>query len=523
MQIIVPMSGYGRRFLSSGYTQPKYMLDVGYGKSVIESLVNTFPKGSDILFILNTNDYQNTSIVSALQALAPYAKVVQIEPHSDGPVKTLLDASVHIKPDQEVIVSYCDFVPVWDCQKMLANARNLSADCSVATYRGYHPHHKKDSDRYGYCRTIDNSMTMVEYREKDCFTQTPQQENASCGLYYFKNGSLLLEYSSLVLSSKKRINGEMYISMVAMEMIDNKLNVIVDDILYMLQLGTPKDYETVRYIITSITSLLHSASKQLDLVRGLPCVLPMAGRGSRFTDLGITTPKQFLPIFNTIACSLSLANLPISEIHIGVLPKHLTAANKLFPDASSLTVINQVLNGQALTCKEILMRTNIQGPFIITPCDSAISFNNNQLNNHLETSDWDILVMTCKPNPATSGNENSYSWVFYDSECNVKDVLCKQYPPSEYINKFMYGHIDGTFFFRSPSLYFDLISDLIKQGRQSHLSEYYVDELVKIAVEQGAKVFSVETSAYICFGTPDDYHQLCYYYNSLAALGALTK
>ena len=63
MQIVIPMSGQGRRFKVAGYKTPKYMLDCGNGLSVIENLVKTFPSDSQFLFILNTIDFADELIV----------------------------------------------------------------------------------------------------------------------------------------------------------------------------------------------------------------------------------------------------------------------------------------------------------------------------------------------------------------------------------------------------------------------------------------------------------------------------
>jgi dTDP-glucose pyrophosphorylase len=523
MQIIIPMSGYGRRFKASGYSQPKYMLEILNGQSIIEKLIATFPKDSNVLFILNSIDYGKQEIVSKLRSLSSRSSVVSIKPHSEGPVRTLLEASGYINLDQEVIVSYCDYVPAWDYCKTTANARNASADCCVATYRGYHPHHKDDGDRYGYCRTYQDTMKILDYQEKLCFTNSPQQENASCGLYYFKNGNLLLEYSKLLASTQKRVNGEMYVSMVAMEMISAGKNVIVDDIMYMLQLGTPRDYESVRYNIDIILKLLNEGQVSFKPSRGLPCILPMAGRGSRFAKHGITTPKQFLPLFNSITSVLSLANLPISEIHLGILSNHEDEVSRLFPGSSSITIIDDIMNGQALTCRAMLASACIKGPFMITPCDSALIVDSSKISSLLEDSTWDIVVITCGENPATLDSEDSYSWVLYDTENVVQNIFCKQFPNINQKQDLSCGHIDGTFVFRSTHLYNTLMRELLARGPQEHLSEYYVDDLVRIAVSNGVRVLNLAAESYVCFGTPSDYDQLCYYYNSLVSLGAITK
>ena len=52
MQIIIPMSGVGQRFLDAGYKTPKPLIKVD-GKTIIEHVCNLFPKESNYIFICN--------------------------------------------------------------------------------------------------------------------------------------------------------------------------------------------------------------------------------------------------------------------------------------------------------------------------------------------------------------------------------------------------------------------------------------------------------------------------------------
>ena len=52
MQIIIPMSGHGKRFLNSGYKIPKPLIKVD-NRPIITHVIDLFPKETDLIFICN--------------------------------------------------------------------------------------------------------------------------------------------------------------------------------------------------------------------------------------------------------------------------------------------------------------------------------------------------------------------------------------------------------------------------------------------------------------------------------------
>ena len=51
-QIIIPMSGIGKRFLEAGYKRPKSLINVE-GKPVISHVIDMFPGEKNFIFICN--------------------------------------------------------------------------------------------------------------------------------------------------------------------------------------------------------------------------------------------------------------------------------------------------------------------------------------------------------------------------------------------------------------------------------------------------------------------------------------
>ena len=51
MKVIISMSGLSSRFAAAGYNIPKFMIEVD-GKTVIQHIVELYPKDSDFLFLV---------------------------------------------------------------------------------------------------------------------------------------------------------------------------------------------------------------------------------------------------------------------------------------------------------------------------------------------------------------------------------------------------------------------------------------------------------------------------------------
>src|SRR3989304_6825745 len=102
MQIVIPMSGIGKRFLDAGYKDPKPLIKVDE-KPIIEHVVNLFPGEQNFIFICNNEHLRNTDMQKILQSIAPKGKIVAIFPHKKGPVYATSYVFDLLNDDEEVI------------------------------------------------------------------------------------------------------------------------------------------------------------------------------------------------------------------------------------------------------------------------------------------------------------------------------------------------------------------------------------------------------------------------------------
>ena len=65
MKVVIPMSGMSRRFMDAGYNVPKYLLEID-GKTVIEHIIDLYPKDSEFVCILNRKHHDETDVACLL-------------------------------------------------------------------------------------------------------------------------------------------------------------------------------------------------------------------------------------------------------------------------------------------------------------------------------------------------------------------------------------------------------------------------------------------------------------------------
>jgi len=491
VQIVVPMTGLGKRFVDAGYTDPKPLIDVD-GHPMIYHVLRLFPGETNVLAIVNEN---HTQMRDRLITMCPTIDVVQQPYRGLGPVDTLLQAAKYIEDDEEVIVSYCDYGTVWNYDDFLREVRTTKADGAIVCYRGFHPHHL-GKDCYAYVRETDKWA--LEVREKTPFTANKMNEYASNGTYYFRSGRLLKQYCWALVDSGQTVNGEYYVSMVYNHMIRDGLRIRVTEIEKMLQWGTPADlqiYQQWRDCFTRPPQLVFRTP-------GIT-VLPMAGRGSRFSMEGYTTPKPFLPIHGSPMFLEALACLPITdETRIVTLKEH-----PQLPSHSAIEYrIPDVTDGQATTCMVALHDVSDSTPITITACDNGALYDASKLKHLMDDPTIDAIVWSFHNNPTSKLYPHMYAWLDVDESMVLKDVSIKK----AFADRPNVHAIIGTMFFRRAGDFKAGYEYIVKHDIRTN-REFYVDNLLKPLVDMGKKVVVFPVDHYLCWGTPNDYKTYTYW------------
>ncbi|ASF38497.1 hypothetical protein CEH05_04930 [Halobacillus halophilus] len=501
MKIVIPMSGRGSRFLDAGYTHPKPLIEVD-GFPMIEQVVNMFPGESDFIFICSNDHLESTNMEEILVRIAPKGKIVGIDPHKKGPVYAVSRAFDYINDDDEVIVNYCDFSCYWNYVEFLKDVRSSHSDGAIAAYKGFHPH-MLGTTNYAFMR--EENQWMLEIKEKEPFTNNRMNEYASSGTYYFKTGSMVKKYFEELMNKGIDLKGEYYVSLVYNLMKSDGLKIRIFEIDHMLQWGTPQDLEEYLQWSHYFKEIINRGNSK-DLLYDMTTMIPLSGRGKRFSEKGYRLPKPLISVSGKPMVLQSHDHLPQSAHQIFIcLEEHLNQYHleeeikRSYPKADIMR-LSQVTEGQAVTCEWALEQLDLERPLLISACDNGVLWNEEKFQDMLLDESVDAIIWSFRNHPSSNAHPEMYGWANTNTNSEVTSVSVKK-PISH--NPENDHAIVGTFYFRKARDYKESVKRIKAKNIRVN-GEFYVDSSINELIAMNLKVKVFEVDHYICWGTPND-------------------
>lgn len=259
MQIIIPMTGYGSRFVAAGYKELKPFIPV-LGKPIIEWIVKRmYPNETNFVFVCRQEHLDNIpGMKEQLMQLCPTAKIAAIQDWvKKGPVYDVLRASDMIDDQEPCIINYCDFYMSWNWEQFKADVAKRGCDGCIPCYSGFHPHLMIEKNVYASCK-VDENDNLLEIREKYSFEKDKTKTRHSPGCYYFRTGAILKQYCQKLVDNGVTLNGEFYASLPYNFMVEDGCEVWVPvNVDYFCQWGTPEDMAEFNYWIATVKNSLH--------------------------------------------------------------------------------------------------------------------------------------------------------------------------------------------------------------------------------------------------------------------------
>lgn len=242
-------------------------------------------------------------------------------------------------------------------------------------------------------------------------------------------------------------------------------------------------------------------------------LIPMAGDGQRFRDVGYKVSKAILPIIYRktgelcpmVVCStLDLPNIEEDGSNIAFVMRDFhreigvdTEIRKWYPYATFFSV-KDLTEGQASTC--LLAREFIDsGELLIAACDNGIEYNIQAFESLKR--DNDVIVFTNRHNERVRENPDAFGWAYVDSSNKITGVSVKKHISDTPENDHAFV---ATFWFRSGDIFINAAEKMIEENDRIN-NEFYVDEVIKYALEMGYSASVFEVEHFLNYGTPEDY------------------
>ena len=533
MNVIIPMTGYGSRFVAAGYQELKPFIRV-MDKPVIEWIVKyMYPADVNMIFICRGEHLKNDpSMRERLLLLAPGAQIVSIENWvKKGPVYDVLRGYEElltkgaIDAEEPCIINYCDFYMQWNYDAFAKEAAARDCDGAVPCYSGFHPNLLPEKNYYASCLT-DADDYLIEIREKYSFAQDKTKAKHSPGVYYFKNGSVMEKYCRMLTEHEEcAINGEYYASLPYNFMVQDGLKVWVPvNVEYFCQWGTPEDMQEFVYWTDWIRETRNgrddgkATAVLQDIGADQPAagriLIPMAGAGQRFADAGYTVHKPAIMTADrrtgqekpmVVCATKDLPGVAADGSNVIYVDRtfHKTdgvedAIRAWYPNAVFITV-DHLTEGQACTCMLAEPYLDPEEPLLIAGCDNGMDIDEEAFD--ALTRECDCIVFTYRHNEAVIANPNAYGWMIADENGNITGTSIKKAISDTPMED---PAVVATFWFRRAEVFIEATKKMIAENDRIN-GEFYVDQTVKHVLDLGyrAKIFDIDR--YVGWGTPADY------------------
>lgn len=198
MNILIPMSGAGRRFAEAGYDRPKPLIEF-FGKTMVEHVLENLGSHNDFTLCVQKAHYdEDPDAFKRLASAVNSLNIVFVDRLTRGAAETCLLAREHIKPDEPLFIANCDQMMVWDQSEFEVWFASSGLDGCMFTFF-------KDSPAYSYVE-VDGDGIAVRTAEKQVISP-----HATTGIYVWARGRDFIWAAERMIEDDVRVNNEFYV------------------------------------------------------------------------------------------------------------------------------------------------------------------------------------------------------------------------------------------------------------------------------------------------------------------------
>lgn len=229
--LIIPMAGFGNRFVDQGYKLPKQLLNLSEITCLEKSLKSLDYEDVNVVLIARKEYLDEFSIDDILSSTLLRAKRVTVKPldfKTRGSLETCLAAAEYLDPQCPTSIFTLDvsFTPV----VRLKEIQFKDADAVAFTI-------KTNNHGFSYLK-LNNEGVALLAAEKNRIS-----EFGISGLYSFKDTSKFIEMSESNIEQGLLNGNEFYIAPLFNDYIKAGLRVRKIDLESLIMFGTPREYE----------------------------------------------------------------------------------------------------------------------------------------------------------------------------------------------------------------------------------------------------------------------------------------
>lgn len=227
-------------------------------------------------------------------------------------------------------------------------------------------------------------------------------------------------------------------------------------------------------------------------------VLPMAGMGSRFANVGYKKPKPFIDVLGLPMIERVLQNLSIPDARYILIARqeHLDQEKEIAADLQrrykvEFVTVDKLTEGAAMTVLHAHRLINNETPLLIANSDQIVDMDINQFIQDMFTRNLDGSILTF------IDNDPKWSYAKLDSKNHVEYVREKEVISDK--------ATVGIYLFKRGKDFVESAIDMIVRNDRSK-NEFYVCPVYNYQINNGAKVgiYDIAMEAMHGTGTPED-------------------
>ena len=233
-------------------------------------------------------------------------------------------------------------------------------------------------------------------------------------------------------------------------------------------------------------------------------LIPMAGAGSRFAEVGYTFPKPLIEVGNKPMIQVVVDNLNIDAHHIFIVQKehyekyNLETVLKLIKPNCSIVQVDGVTEGAACTTLLAKDLINNDEPLVIANSDQFVEWNANEIMYAFSTEGIDGGILTFQ------STHPKWSYAKLNDIGFVNEIAEKK-PIST-------NATVGIYYYKKGSDYVSCAEDMINKDIRTN-NEFYVCPVYNQLIERGGKVRIKNINKMWGLGTPEDLNNFMNNYN----------
>jgi NDP-sugar pyrophosphorylase family protein len=221
-----------------------------------------------------------------------------------------------------------------------------------------------------------------------------------------------------------------------------------------------------------------------------------AGRGSRFSDVGVDQPKPLVKFKNKPlfwwAAESALSSREFSRVHFVILREHVLSHSidrvvlSYYPQAK-IHVIEAVTAGAAATAAIACEKLDTKTPVAFCDCDVAFAFQS--------SSNFDLIIQqeSSAALCVFQSSDPAYSYAVFNNDKKIYQTVEKEVASD--------WAICGLYVFKSATFYLDNYHKYIQSCKYEEL---FMSGVFNEISTSGLSILPIKLSAHLPLGTPGD-------------------